>query len=103
MCWSSYLCYVKKNEFKHDVKINLALDDLPDTCKILRNAPYDPQIFGYKSKIFDTEDTELSWDLRLNILSINISNSGNVINPQVIDSDKLKIAIETFKTEQLDR
>ena len=45
------LSSIHSSWFKHDEKINRALNKLGDDCRILREAPFDSTLFGISSHL----------------------------------------------------
>ncbi len=82
---------------RHDVKIQLALMDLPEECGRVVMGAFDPQAFD--SSAFQTHDP-LTWNTRLDIFNTDIDENGNVHPNPRIDLDGLQHAIDEFHTEQ---
>lgn len=86
---------INRELLDHDVKIQLALEDLPAECGRVIVGIFDPAIFD--PNIFHTHNT-INWDTRLNIFNTDIDSNGNVVNTPVIDLNGLQLAINEFRT-----
>ena len=87
-----------ENKFKnHKFKFNLTLNNLPQNCNVLREAPFDSNVFD--DNVFDATDTEADWETRLTILNTDIDNQGNVVAYPLVDEKLLPKVISNFKTE----
>lgn len=90
-CESTFngICYdlesISEDFYKHDEKLDKALSVLPDDCKDI----FTGDVRG-----------QLNFDLRLKMLHSDIDAAGNVVLPESVDVDKIKKAIQIFKTEQ---
>jgi len=76
---------IKTDFYKHDVKLDKALDALPDEVK---------DIF------VDSDPENLKIDERLRMLHSDIDSSGNVVCALLVDTDKVKKAFKLFKNKQ---
>lgn len=79
----------------HDVKIQLALEDLPEECGRVVKGAF--QSTSFQSDSFQTYDS-LDWYTRLDIFNTDIDGNGNVHPTPRIDLDGLKNAIDEFHT-----
>lgn len=76
----------------HRYKFSLALQNLPDECKIV----HDGDFGGNFGQNFDI-DTVPAWETRLNIFNTDFYDNGNVVKYPIVDKEKLKIAVFEFK------
>lgn len=80
----------------HPTKFDLALAALPDSIKTVYIAQFDSSVFD--SAIFGTEDTQPSWDNRLNVLNVDIDDNGkptDIVFP--VDIDELRQSVWDFR------
>jgi hypothetical protein len=90
-----------RNELRdHNVKMQLALEDLPAECGRVVKGAFDSGAFSSAS--FQTHNS-LDWNTRLDIFNTDIDEFGNVHPTPRIDLNGLEEAIKEFHTGQFMR
>lgn len=90
-----------RNELRnHNVKIQVALEDLPDDCGKIIKDTFDPTIVD--TRIFQTHNS-IDWNTRLDIFNTDIDLNGDVHHTPRIDLSGLQLAINKFRTAHFTR
>jgi len=87
----------RKGFLYHPKKFRLALENLPNECRTLYEAPFDAKDF--ESSDFETEDVIADFEARMAVFYSDFTDSGCNIQPvPPVDTRLLKNAINTLRT-----
>ena len=86
---------IERNSFRgHNFKIQLAREDLPPNCFILKQGNFDSSNFSREN--FDVEEVP-DWQTRLTIFNTDLENGRTPALPEV-NKSKLETAVLEFKS-----